>query len=124
MDIGTWEVTKQEWGSALAGVDLHVIRLALDDLRNNGDQFPPTLPIFLKLCRDRSGIPDMEKAYQMALRRDFSHPVSELCFNRIGSWDFTHDSEKTLRKKFSLAYMEEIKTIKFNPKMIEKNEIR
>lgn len=114
-----WEITKDEWGSALAGIDVSIIRNVLDELRNDDRDYPPSLPQFLKLCRKHCGLPDMEKAYQMALRRDFSHPLTEMCYEKIGSWHFTHDSEKDLRRKFKISYKEIVKQIPLNQKMLE-----
>ncbi len=117
-DLDAWEITKDEWGIGLANINHSEIRKTLDELRTNGDQFPPTLPMFIKMCLAESGIPSEEKAYQMAISRDFTHPLAKLCYEKIGSWDFTHDSAKDLRKKFSIAYKEVLKEFPKNQKMI------
>jgi hypothetical protein len=119
----SWEIAKNEWGNALTGIKVSWIEHALTELLNEGDQFPPSLPAFLKLCRDQRGIITEELAYHEALTRNFKDPISKLCYEKIGSWDFTHDSEKVLKKKFANAYREVVREISNQPlKALEKYE--
>jgi hypothetical protein len=117
-DAKAWQITKDEWRYGLANIDLECIRRCLDDLRTNGDQFPPTLPAFVKMCLSKSGIPSEYEAYQMAIRRKFDHPLAESCYKKIGSWDFTHDTDKVLRKKFAIIYKEILKEFTLNQKLL------
>lgn len=103
-----WKIAKDEWGNALSGIDPAIIRLALTELRDSGEQFPPTLPKFLNICRDRSGIPDQETTYQLAIRKEFNHPIIRLCFNKIGSWELSRGLDKDLRKIFPKVYKEAV----------------
>lgn len=106
-----WDIAKDEWGMGLADIPTTIIRKTLDELRMSGDEFPPNLPKFIKICHKHFGIPDVEQAFQMALRRDWSHPIAKMCYDKIGSWNFAHDTEKILKHKFSLAYAEFSKEI-------------
>jgi hypothetical protein len=116
--VDAWEITKDEWGMALADINHTAIRKALDELRANGEQYPPTLPMFVKMCLSESGVPSEEEAYQMSLKRVFPHPLARLCYEKVGSWDFTHDSVKDLKKKFAIAYKEVLKEFPLNQNLL------
>lgn len=99
-----WDVAKDEWADALAGMPTDVIRRALDELRKSGDEYPPNLPKFIKICHRHFDLPSQEEVFQMIIRRDFSHPIATMGFNEIGSWEWRNGSEKDLRQKFAKVY--------------------
>ena len=99
------QACKSEWAKALGGINLDAIGNALDELAQTGDSFPPSLPVFVKMCRNHTSLPSEESSYNAALRRDFeNNPIAKLCYEKIGSWAFTHDTEEVLKRKFKKAY--------------------
>lgn len=101
-----WEGAKDEWAMALGNFSMAAIRQTIEQIIQIGNNFPPTLPLFVRMCKENSGIPSIEKCFQDAIRRDFTHPLTQLCFDKIGNWDFSRDTDKVLRKKFATAYEE------------------
>lgn len=92
-----------DWESGLKGIDSNVIMRALDKCRLTMD-WPPVLSEFLRMCDQQSGLPGIDEAYQLAFAHNFSNPLVETAFKQIISWDWTHDSERDLRKKFAAAW--------------------
>jgi hypothetical protein len=103
-----YELMVDEWVSGLEGIEIKSIRAALEICKKELE-WPPNVAEFRKLCERASGLPDLSEALALALRRDFKHPVVKLAFDRIGSWDFSHDTEKELKKKFKHAYEESLR---------------
>lgn len=60
------EVVRETWSAALSRFSEQSIRSALGDLIASGDDWPPTLPRFVELCR------------QAGNRREQSRPASAL----------------------------------------------
>ncbi len=98
--VGIW---CDDWSRALAGISRDVILTALDECRLTMD-WPPVLSEFLRMCDQHNGLPSLNEAYEKALRRDFAHPAIQKAFSAIPSWDWTHDTEKDLRRKFAAAW--------------------
>lgn len=91
-----WEVTKDEWASGLAGIKIENIKKALDQLRSENIEFPPSLPSFISRCKsfekkffnqeikendklltikEKSNIHEiMKKAKEYSISRNISHP--------------------------------------------------
>lgn len=68
-------------------------------------KWPPSICEFLEICEQKSGMPTVEEVIQLAIRREFSHPLVKSIFDKIGSWAFQHDAEKDLRKKVRDLYL-------------------
>jgi len=98
-----YQVALHQWGTALHGIDGESIAKALEYCKMNLE-WPPSIAEFLGICRKSSGVPDFEDAFKSAIRRDFKHPAVEQAYLKIGSWDFSHGTEKELRKRFKAEY--------------------
>jgi hypothetical protein len=97
-----------EWEKSLVTVPLECIRKALDECTTTFD-WPPTLSEFIKLCHKPLGVPSFEEAFRLAARRDKSHPLVQIAYDKVGSWDMQNSKEPTLRPKFKAAYQEALK---------------
>ena len=97
------KIAKHEWGTALYGFGADHIKVAIESCKKNSE-WPPSIAEFVSICESQAGIPDCDKAFELAIRREFVHPVIEKAFNQIGSWDFSRQSEKNLRPRFNEAY--------------------
>ncbi len=93
-----------EWGSIIEPMNPEVIKKAINHCRLNLD-WPPVISEFLRICEqfdDR--LPDLECAFRMAVSRDFSVPEVKRAFERLDSWKFRMEPEKTSRKMFKAAW--------------------
>jgi hypothetical protein len=97
----------EEWYLGLAGVPVETFNEALDKCRISMD-WSPSIAQFRKLCEKASGMPSEEELYLCVIRRDFKHPLVQLIRDRIGDWSISRDTEKEVRKKFKLAYDDEM----------------
>jgi hypothetical protein len=99
------EATICEWKEGLKDIPPDAIKGALNYCRINLE-WPPSIAEFRKHCKKSLGIPDIDQIIQGIIRRDFSHPIMEEIYKRVGSWSFSNDSEKILKKKVKSAYDE------------------
>jgi hypothetical protein len=97
----------EEWYMGLAGLPVETFKIALDNCRDMLE-WSPSIAQFRKLCEKASGMPSEEEIYLCVIRRDFKHPLVQLIRDRIGDWSISRDTEKEVRKKFKLAYDDEI----------------
>lgn len=95
----------QEWAEGLEGIKAEHIKKALDYCKMNLD-WPPSIAEFRRYCEKVMGLPTLEEALQKAIRRDFSHPVIAITYEKIGSWNMTHAKEEVLIAKFKTAFHE------------------
>ena len=107
-DSASWEVMKDTWAFHIKNYSADVLAKAMEDLVNLGEEFPPNLIKFVKLCNKHSGIPSEDECYKAALKRDFELSLTQQCFDKIGDWKFKTSNEKDLRKDFHEVYIEEI----------------
>jgi hypothetical protein len=67
-------------------------------------EWPPSIPEFRRICRGDDDIPSVDQVFTLAMRRIFTHPLTQLVFDEVGSWAFSHDKEEVLRQKIKSAY--------------------
>lgn len=103
-DTDAWKMTHDIWEKALCNINVTHIKKVLDKLMVSADKFPPTCGSFVNMCQAEYGLPTEEETLLACLRRDFSLNMSKLCFDKITSWEWTHDVDKDLRRKFKNAY--------------------
>lgn len=98
--ISLWE---NEWGCGLEDVNVNTIKDALDYCRKN-IAWPPSISEFIKICESYDGVPSCNDCIKACMRREFTHPLPLMCYQEIGNWAMTHDTEKALELKFQAAY--------------------
>lgn len=117
------EIVIEEWTEGLKSYDDATIKEALvysrDYLR-----WPPTIADFRAICDRIIGIPDIDEAFQYAVRQEFVHPAIEMAYNTIGSWDFRHLDEKTLRARFSRCYLKGLQQVKSHKELTHESTNR
>lgn len=91
------------WAQSLAGIEVNVIKKALDFCRMNLE-WPPSIAEFINICEEIVGIPSMDEVIRLCVARDFSHPLVKMVFDLIGSWSFSNDRERDLRQKVEVTY--------------------
>lgn len=106
-DVNFVSMWMSDWAESLSNVSEEVIKSAIDNCKNTLE-WPPSIAEFLKLCDRTLGIPSPQEAMQLAIRMDFSHPMVKAIFDRVGSWDMSHDKETVLLKKFEKIHAEEL----------------
>ncbi len=102
-----------EWCSGLAGIDVLLIKGCLEHCKVN-IQWPPSIAEFRQLCEQSSGVPSASEAFTMAIRKDFSHPIVALAYDKVGSWAMKNDKESVLTGKFQHAYTESLNEYRKN----------
>ncbi len=95
-----WE---NEWCCGLEDVKVNTVKEALDYCRKNLE-WPPSISEFIKICESYAGVPSLNDCVKAAIRRDFNHPLALMCYQVVGNWAMTHETEKALESKFKLAY--------------------
>lgn len=112
------EIALEEWGAAILHITDQSIKKALEYCRSNL-KWPPCIAEFLEICERDSGIPSLSEIIQLAINRDFSHPLTLKIFNEVGSWAFSHDSEKELTKKVKQVYDNSLSELRTNPDFLK-----
>jgi len=101
----------EDWSEGLSFIDHDHIKSAITHCKLKRE-WPPSLPEFISLCEKASGMPSFEESFKSAIREDFSHPVTKLAYNAIGSWDMKRDTQEVLLKKFKVAYEDAVSIIR------------
>lgn len=104
----------QQWIEGLAGIDVSLIKNALDYCRDN-IAWPPTVSEFRSICEKASGIPTAEEAMASAIRGNFNHPVIAIAYDKVGSWAMRNSKEAELLLKFRAAYQEALHQFRSEP---------
>jgi len=99
-----WE---NEWCCGLEDVKVNTIKEALDYCRKNLE-WPPSISEFIKICESYAGVPSLSDCVKAAMRREFNHPLALMCYQSVGNWAMTHETEKALESKFKSAYAESL----------------
>lgn len=108
------KVWYEEWASGLEGIDVHLIKDVLEFCKVNLE-WSPSIAEFRRICEKSSGVPSASEALSLAIRKDFSHPVVALSYDKVGSWAMKNDKESTLTGKFQHAYTEVLNEYRKNP---------
>ena len=87
-----------EWSSSISYLDEAVIDKAIDRCKVTM-AWPPSIAEFLDLCDEQSGVLSAQQIMDNAIRQDFSQPIVQYVYDKIGSWDFRNDSTKQLLAK-------------------------
>jgi hypothetical protein len=103
-----------EWVSALSNIDVALIKGVLDYCKSS-IEWPPSIAEFLRICEKHSGIPQMEEALSLAIRREFNHPIIFMAYEKIGNWAMKHSKEDVLREKFKEAYENALNDFRSSP---------
>lgn len=108
------ELWWEEWSEGMAGIDPTHIKEGLSYCRLNLE-WPPSIAEFRRICEQNSGVPSSSHALQMAIRKDFSHPIVSIAYDKVGSWAMKNDKEAVLNGKFQAAYIEALNEFRKNP---------
>ncbi len=103
LEKASLEIAIEEWCQGIASIPDNSIKDALDFCRSNLE-WPPSIAEFIRINEMGQGIPTPQGVMRMAVNRDFSHPITQQVYEMIGSWDFSHDTEKELLAKVKNAY--------------------
>lgn len=99
-----WE---NEWCCGLEDVNVNTISESLNYCGKNLD-WPPSIAEFIKICESYAGVPTLNDCIKACVRREFTHPLILMCYQEIGSWAMTNDTEKALQSKFQSAYAQSL----------------
>lgn len=91
------------WARQLAEYDGETIKGAIDECVRTLE-WPPSIAEFIGLCDKHSGVPSIPEIIQKGIRRDFSHPLTKIVYDKIGNWDFSHLTQQELQRRISEIY--------------------
>lgn len=104
----------EEWLSGLLGIDISLIKGALDHCKITLE-WPPSVAEFRRICESLDGFPTLEKSLSSAVRGDFFHPIIAMAYDKVGSWAMKNCKESELLLKFKIAYQESLTDFRVNP---------
>lgn len=111
-----------EWAEGLKGINVTVIKDSLEYCKQNVE-WPPSIAEFRNICEKYSGIPSCYDCLKAAIRGDFTHQLTKMSYDKVGSWDMKNSKEQILIQKFKTAYQEALtefrNNLNYNYKKIE-----
>lgn len=103
-----------EWVSGLRSIDVKFIKDALEYCKTHMD-WSPSIAEFKKVCERTSGIPSEGQCLAAAIHDDFSHPLTVMAYEKVGSWTMKNSKEAELVPKFKAAYQEALDLFRAKP---------
>lgn len=97
----------QDWYEGLVGVDISTMKSSIEYCRNNLE-WPPSIAEFRKICEKSLNIPTPRECLDLAVRRDFTHPIVKTIFDKISTYDMKNGKEVDLLKRFEAHHKEYI----------------
>lgn len=98
IEDGLIAVAYQDWAEGLRGLNAEDIKFGISYCRDNLE-WPPSIAEFRKSCLKNRKIPSSKQLVDDIIRRNFKSNLHEIVFKKIGSWNFSHDTEKDLINK-------------------------
>lgn len=114
---------RYEWVDGLKGIPLNFVKDGLEECVVNL-KWPPVIAEFREICERKMGVPSIEDAIEQSSSLNFNHPVSYLCYEKIGSWKIKTMNKKDLMKEFKGAYEKSLAEFRKNPEIELKNLIK
>ncbi len=104
----------EEWSEGMAGINPNHIKDGLSYCRLNLE-WPPSIAEFRRICEQASGVPTILEAMQSAIRREFTHPIVSMAYERVGSWAIKNDKQELFQRKFQEAYTASLNVFRLSP---------
>lgn len=111
-----WQFIMEDWLAELSCFTVHEVRAAVNKTLTNFKEYPPTLGQLVDLCIKESGVPDEHDVIKNMIARDFSHPLTKMIFDKIGSWALTNGKEEDIQKKTKEHYTSCLSSFHADPK--------
>jgi len=112
---GDWLECENEWFCELSQFSMDEVRKAVNQCLAINKDYPPTLGQLIELCVLASGIPSVNDINQQIARKEFTHPLTKLIADRIGSWDLKNSSADAIKKRIDGLYTESLVDFRDNP---------
>lgn len=87
------------------------IKHACDQYR----EYPPKIGQILDICWHYEGVPSLVELIQLAIRKDFTHPIVLEVYEKLGSWTLKNSKEAELMTLASPVYHQALHDFKANP---------
>jgi hypothetical protein len=113
LDDESMHFALQEWSDALVGIEPTIVEKAARQCKMIFS-WPPSVAEFLEVCENEMGYPNVDQVMNGCIRREFSHELIKMVFDRIGSHAFGKDSEEIIRRKIKDALDESIKLLRMS----------
>ena len=101
---GSWKACEADWLEALQEFDLQTLKKAVKQCFLIYRDFPPTQGQLIDLCIKESGVPLEDEIMNLLVKRDFSHPIVKMIYDKIGSWTLSSGKEHEVRRKIKDYY--------------------
>jgi hypothetical protein len=93
----------EDWYEGLLGIPPETFKDALYYIKTNYP-WPPSLPEFRCVCERSMGLPSQADIIDLAIRQDFSHPLTKMVYDKITSFNFRNWSQDKLEKAVAECY--------------------
>ncbi len=101
-----WEFIMEDWLTELSKFSIEQVRAAVNKTLTEFKEFPPTLGQLVDLCMKESGVPSQQEVIRLMVARDFSHPLVNMVYDKIGSWTLTNGKSEEIERKVKEHYSE------------------
>jgi hypothetical protein len=111
-----WQCIMEDWLDELSRFTLSDVRAAVNKTLTTYKDYPPTLGQLVDLCLKESGTPEPNDVVRMMVVRDFSHPLTKMIYDKIGSWVLTNGKEEEIQRKTKEYYTDCLSDFHAEPK--------
>ncbi|HHT9109560.1 MAG TPA: hypothetical protein ACFYDZ_00205 [Candidatus Brocadiaceae bacterium] len=111
-----WQYIMEDWLEELSRFTLSEVRAAVNKTLTTYKDYPPTLGQLVDLCLKEAGTPEPNDVVRMMVARDFSHPLTKMIYDKIGSWALTNGKEEDIQRKTKEYYTDCLSDFHAEPK--------
>ncbi|HZY36252.1 MAG TPA: hypothetical protein VFE53_06365 [Mucilaginibacter sp.] len=104
-ETGDWKGCEDDWLQELSVFTVRDAIAAFKQALIIYRDFPPTQGQIIELCLKESGVPDEQAVYSQLIRKNFSHPIVKIIYDKIGSWKLSNGKESEIVQKVKEFYL-------------------
>lgn len=99
-----WQFVMRDWHQELSKFRLCEVNEAIEKSLLQFTDRPPSLAQLVQLCMAESGVPEAHDVIRMMIARDFSHPITKMLYDKIGSWTLNNGKADEIERKVKEHY--------------------
>ncbi len=103
---GDWKSCEDDWLHELSAFNVRDAVAAIKQALVIYTDYPPTQGQLIYLCLKESGVPSEDEIITMMVNRKFDHPMVQLVYEKIGSWQLKNGKNEEIRLKTKAVYGE------------------
>lgn len=101
-----WDFILDDWLSELCSFKFEELRAAVKNALSIFPDFPPTLGQLVNLCLKEAGLPSQQEVIRLMVKREFTHPLVKMIYDKIGSFTVKNGKEEDINHKVKNCYAE------------------